>query len=113
MSAANKLVNLGVAGVVGAYCSSATIPASVVLNESKVIMITPASTNEKITSRGFKYMFRACGRDDDQAKLIVDYLTKGLKIKKVALIDDKTSYTAGANRKHQEIRQGKIGLRGP
>ena len=110
VSAANKLVNLGVVGVVGAYCSSATIPASVVLNDAKVVMITPASTNEKITSRGFKYMFRACGRDDDQAKLIVDYLVKGLKAKKVALIDDKTAYTAGLTENIKKFGKGKLDI---
>jgi branched-chain amino acid transport system substrate-binding protein len=108
VSAANKLVNLGVAGVVGAYCSSATIPASQVLNEAKVVMITPASTNEKVTERGFKYMFRACGRDDDQAKVVVRFLTEELKVKKVALVDDKTTYTQGLAENIKKFGQGKL-----
>lgn len=108
VSAANKLVNLGVVGVIGAYCSSATIPASVVLNEAKVIMITPASTNEKVTSRGFKYMFRACGRDDDQAKLVVRFLSDFLHIKKLAIIDDKTTYTAGLAENIKKFGKGKF-----
>jgi len=108
VSAANKLVNLGVAGVVGAYCSSATLPASEVLMESKVIMITPASTNEKVTERGYKYMFRACGRDDDQAKVVVAFLTQELKVKKVALVDDKTTYTAGLAENIKKFGEGKL-----
>lgn len=108
VSAANKLVNLGVVGVVGAYCSSATIPSSVVLNDAKVIMLTPASTNEKVTSRGFKYMFRACGRDDDQAKLVVKFLTQGLGVKKIAIIDDKTTYTAGLAENIKKFGKGKL-----
>lgn len=110
VSAANKLVNIGVVGVIGAYCSSATIPSSVVLDEAKVIMITPASTNEKVTSRGFKYMFRACGRDDDQAKLVVSFIRKGLKMKKVALIDDKTTYTAGLTDNIKKFGKGKLDI---
>ena len=41
VAAANKLLNLEVVGVVGAYCSSSTIPSSDVLDEEGVIMITP------------------------------------------------------------------------
>jgi len=108
VSAANKLVNLGVVGVVGAYCSSATIPASVVLNDAKIQMLTPASTNEKITARGFKYMFRVCGRDDDQGQLVVRFMLEGAKVKKVALIDDKTTYTAGLAENIKKFGQGKL-----
>ncbi len=95
VSAANKLVNLGVVGVIGAYCSSATLPASDVLNEEKVVMLTPASTNEKVTERGYKYMFRVSGRDDDQAKLVAKFLSEEYGAKTIAIVDDKTTYTQG------------------
>ncbi|MFW5792128.1 MAG: ABC transporter substrate-binding protein, partial [Desulfohalobiaceae bacterium] len=54
VAAANKLINREVVGVVGAYCSSATIPASEVLAEEDIPMLTPASTNEKVTERGLE-----------------------------------------------------------
>src|SRR5271157_7321 len=41
---ANKMVNEGVAGIVGHYNSSCSIPASDVYNRANVPMITPAST---------------------------------------------------------------------
>lgn len=95
VAAANKLINMEVVGVVGAYCSSSTIPASEVLSEENIPMITPASTNEKVTERGLPYMFRMCGRDDDQSisagKFIKDYL----KAKTVYIVDDKTTYSQG------------------
>ena len=108
--AANKLVNSGVAGVIGAYCSSETIPASVPINEAKIIMITPASSNEQITERGFKYMFRLCARDDAQAKVTVKFLEEGLKIKTLALIDDRQTYTVGLTKNITEgvNKSGKI-----
>ena len=56
VAAANKLINLEVVGVVGAYCSSATIPASETLAEEDIPMLTPASTNEKVTERGLPYI---------------------------------------------------------
>ena len=93
--AANKLINSGVKGVVGAYCSSATIPASVPLNEANIIQITPASTHTDVTARGFKQIFRMPPRDDVQAWSTVKFLEDGLKIKTLALIDDRQTYTVG------------------
>jgi branched-chain amino acid transport system substrate-binding protein len=108
VSAANKLANLEVAGVIGAYCSSATIPASDVLNDAKIVMLTPASTNEKVTDRGYKYMFRVCGRDDDQSKAAAEFLINDLKIKTIAIVDDKTTYTQGLADNLEKELGGKV-----
>ncbi len=93
--AANKLINSGVAGVIGAYCSSATIPASVPLHEANIIQITPASTHTDVTARGFKQIFRMPPRDDVQAWSTVKFIEDGLKAKTLALIDDRQTYTVG------------------
>jgi branched-chain amino acid transport system substrate-binding protein len=93
--AANKLINSGVKGVVGAYCSSATIPASVPLNQANIVQLTPASTHTDVTARGFKQIFRMPPRDDVQAWSTVKFLEDGLKIKTLALIDDRQTYTVG------------------
>ncbi len=95
VAAANKLINLEVAGVVGAYCSSSTIPSSETLAEEDIPMLTPASTNEKVTDRGLPYMFRLCGRDDDQAPAAAKFLKEQLKAKTVFIVDDKTTYSQG------------------
>jgi branched-chain amino acid transport system substrate-binding protein len=93
--AANKLINSEAKAVIGAYCSSATEPAQIPLMEAKVIQITPASTNERLTSKGYKYFFRMPPRDDVQAWSTVQFLEKKLQAKSLALIDDKQTYTAG------------------
>lgn len=95
VAAANKLINEGVVGVVGAYCSSSTIPASEALSEEDIPMLTPASTNEKVTERGLDYMFRICGRDDDQSKIAGDFIKNYLKAKTIYIVDDKTTYSQG------------------
>lgn len=95
VAAANKLINEEVKAVIGAYCSSSTLPASEVLAEEDIVMITPASTNEKVTERGLKYMFRTCGRDDDQSKAAVKFMTDFLGAKTIYLVDDKTAYSQG------------------
>jgi branched-chain amino acid transport system substrate-binding protein len=95
VAAANKLINLEVAGVIGAYCSSSTIPASETLAEEDIPMITPASTNEKVTDRGLPYMFRMCGRDDDQAPAAVKLMMDAMGAKTLFIVDDKTTYSQG------------------
>ena len=95
VAAANKLINEEVVGVIGAYCSSSTIPASEALAEEDIPMITPASTNEKVTERGLPYMFRMCGRDDDQSKIAGAFIKDYLKAKTAYIVDDKTTYSQG------------------
>ncbi len=95
VAAANKLVNEKVVGVIGAYCSSATIPASEALAEANIPMLTPASTSEKVTERGLPYMFRVCGRDDDQSVAAMKFMKDVLGAKTVFIVDDKTTYSQG------------------
>jgi branched-chain amino acid transport system substrate-binding protein len=93
--AANKHINSGVNVVIGAYCSSATEPAQIPLMEAEIIQITPASTNERLTAKGYKYFFRMPPRDDVQAWSTVKFLEDKLKAKTLALIDDRQTYTTG------------------
>ncbi len=93
VAAANKLLSQDIAGVVGAYCSSATIPSSEVLDEGPLPMITPASTNPDVTLRGLKHMWRMCGIDADQSKAAVDFMANVLEAKRVFILDDKTTYS--------------------
>ena len=93
--AANKLINSGVTVVIGAYCSSATEPAQIPIMDAKIVQITPASTAERLSAKGYKYFFRMPPRDDVQAWSTVQFLENKLKAKTLALIDDKQTYTAG------------------
>ena len=95
VSIAHKFVNSGVAGVVGHFNSSVSIPASTVYAEAGVVQITPASTNPKLTEQGFKTVFRACGRDDQQGQVAADFIKNKLKAKNVAILHDKTTYGQG------------------
>lgn len=96
VSVANRLVDQDkVAGVVGHFCSSSTIPASEVYDEAGVIAITPGSTNPQVTERGMMGMFRMCGRDDQQGVVAGDYIVDVLKGKKVVVLHDKDTYGQG------------------
>jgi len=95
VAVANKLVNEGVVGIIGHFNSSCSIPASDIYNRAGIPMITPASTNPQLTERGYKGVFRVCGRDDQQGKVAAEFIINKLKIKKVAIIHDKTTYGQG------------------
>ena len=83
VAAANKLINEKVTGVVGAYCSSSTIPASETLAEENILMLTPASTSPIVTERGLTNMFRTCGRDDHQAPAAVKFMKDVAGVKSI------------------------------
>lgn len=95
VSVANKLINSGVIGVIGHFTSSSSIPASEYYNTAGIPMITPASTNPQLTERGFKGVFRVCGRDDQQGAVAAKFAKQQLKIKKAAIVHDKTTYGQG------------------
>jgi branched-chain amino acid transport system substrate-binding protein len=95
VSVANKLVNDGAVGVIGHFNSSCSIPASDVYSRAGIPMITPGSTNPQLTEKGYRSVFRVCGRDDQQGKVGADFVTEKLKLRRVAVIHDKTTYGQG------------------
>ncbi|MFQ5542784.1 MAG: branched-chain amino acid ABC transporter substrate-binding protein [Nitrospiria bacterium] len=95
VSVANKLINLGIVGMVGHFNSSASIPASTVYHDAGTLMITPGSTNPRLTEQGFWNVFRVVGRDDQQGSVAADFIVNKLTAKRVAILHDKTTYGQG------------------
>ena len=95
VSVANKFVGDGVKYVVGDFNSGVSIPSSQVYNENGILMISPASTNPKFTEQGYWNTFRTCGRDDQQGEVAAKYIADNFKGKKIAILDDKTTYGKG------------------
>lgn len=77
-----------VSAVVGTYASKCSIPMAAVAKDSKVVMITPGSTNEKVTTEGGDYVFRACFIDPLQGQVGAKFAAENLKAKKVAMLYD-------------------------
>ncbi len=102
VSVANKMVHLGIVGMVGHFNSSASIPASSVYHAANIPMITPASTNPKLTGQGFSNVFRVCGRDDQQGAVAAQFAALGLHAKRVAILHDKTTYGQGLAEEFQK-----------
>jgi branched-chain amino acid transport system substrate-binding protein len=95
VAVANKLVSDGVAFVSGHYCSHSSIPASKVYEKAGILMISPASTNPKLTDEGGDNVFRVCGRDDQQGLVAATYLAGHWGDKKIAILHDNTTYGKG------------------
>jgi branched-chain amino acid transport system substrate-binding protein len=96
VAVASRLVEKDkVAAVVGHFCSSSTMPASDVYAEADMLMITPASTNPKVTDRKLPSIMRTCGRDDQQGFVAANYIVDKLKAKRIAMVHDKDTYGQG------------------
>ena len=103
-----KLVNDGIVFVAGHYCSGSSIPASAVYEDAGVLMISPGSTNPKLTDDGGANVFRVCGRDDAQGRVAGSYLADHWDDARIAILHDKTTYGEGlaAETRKELIRRG-------
>ncbi|HSR56057.1 MAG TPA: branched-chain amino acid ABC transporter substrate-binding protein [Alphaproteobacteria bacterium] len=95
VAVANQLVNKKVKFVAGHFCSGSSIPASQVYQSENIVMISPGSTNPKLTERGMSNVFRVCGRDDQQGKVAGDFIADKFQGKRIAVVHDKQAYSEG------------------
>lgn len=94
-AAAQKLVDAKVNGVIGHLNSGTTIPASKIYNDAGIPQISPSATNPKYTQQGFKGAFRVVANDGQLGGALGRYAATTLKVKNVAIIDDRTAYGQG------------------
>ena len=94
-AAAQKLCDAKVAGVVGHLNSGTTIPASKVYNDCGIPHVTGAATNPDLTKPGYKTTYRIIANDLALGSGLAFYAADELKLKSVAVIDDRTAYGQG------------------
>ena len=94
-AAAQKLCDAKVAGVVGHLNSGTTIPASKVYNDCGIPHVTGAATNPNLTKPGYKTTFRIIANDNALGAGLAFYAADTLKLKTVAIVDDRTAYGQG------------------
>lgn len=92
VAAANKLVSDGVIFVVGHFCSHSSIPASEVYQAAGVLMMSPGSSNPKLTELGRANVFRFLHRDDVLGVVAADYIADHWPDKKIAILHDNTVF---------------------
>lgn len=91
-----KLVNRDrVAAIIGAVATKCSLAGAPVCQRSGVPMVTPASTNPKVTELG-DYIFRVCFVDPFQGEVIARFVVEKLGLKRIGIIYDLTNdYSKG------------------
>jgi branched-chain amino acid transport system substrate-binding protein len=91
-----------VAAVLGEVASSNSLAAAPVAQEAKIPMITPSSTNPKVTEVG-DYISRVCFIDPFQGSVMAKFAANTLKAKTAAILGDNSSdYSKGLTKFFEE-----------
>jgi len=95
-NACQKLISQnGIHALVGAVMSKNSLAIAPICQEAQVPMISPASTNIKVTEAG-DYIFRACFIDPFQGAVMASYAYNHLGARKAAVIfDNGNDYNKG------------------
>ncbi len=92
-NAGSKLINQDrVKYIIGSVSSKSSIPLSEICQSANVLMITPTSTNPKVTvgedGARKSFIFRACFIDPFQGKVAAKFALENLLAKKAAILYD-------------------------
>ncbi len=92
----NKLIHQDHAvAMLGHVASSHSLAAAPICQAEKIPMISPSSTNPRVTQVG-NYIFRVCFLDTFQGAVMAKFAFDTLKVKKVAiLVDVRSDYSVG------------------
>jgi len=95
-NAVTKLISQNnVLAILGEVGSSNSLAAAPICQANKVPMVTPSSTNPKVTTIG-DYIFRICFTDNDVGSNMARYVVEQMHVKRAAILTDvKTDYSTG------------------
>ncbi|SCK25346.1 branched-chain amino acid ABC transporter substrate-binding protein [Vogesella sp. LIG4] len=92
---AQRFVDAGVVAVVGHLTSGAAIPASRIYHDAGIPMVAGSVTSPKFTQQGYNNTFRIIANDLQQGQALAKFAVGELKLKNIAIIDDRTTYGQG------------------
>jgi len=95
-NAVSRLIDVEkVVALIGEVSSSLSLAGGRVAQRRKIPMVSPSSTNPKVTQVG-DYIFRVCFLDPFQGKVMADFARDELKFDRVAIFKDvKNDYSIG------------------
>jgi len=96
--ARNILADRGILGVVGALNSSVSSVLAQTLAPAKLAVVSPASTNDALTTKGWSHFSRVVAPDRAQGVAAADYIADQLKAASVFVVSDNTAYGNGLAR---------------
>lgn len=93
---AKKLITRDrVVAVLGEVASGRSLEAAPICQANRIPMISPSSTNPKVTETG-DYIFRVCFTDPFQGRLLAEFAQRSLKAQNVAILSDVSApYSVG------------------
>ena len=91
---AQRLADARVSGVVGHFNSGVSIPASKIYADAGIPQLS-VSTAVRYTRQGYRTTFRLMADDDQQGAALGRYATGPMKLRRFAVIDDRTAYGQG------------------
>lgn len=89
---AGELVAAKVVAVIGHFCSNASEAAAEVYRPAQIVMITPASTDPRLTEVAGGTVFRTVWRDDYQGLIAAALIKQTMPKKKIGVVRDGTVY---------------------
>lgn len=88
--------------ILGEIASSRSLEAAPICQEAKIPMISPGSTNPRVTEVG-DFIFRVCFIDPFQGTVMAKFALDTLHVKKVAILTDvKNDYSVGLTKYFKE-----------
>jgi len=97
--------------ILGAICSHCMLAAMEITEKEKIPILTPIASSVKITSMGYKYVFRSWSNAAIQAETITRFASEDLKLKTAAYIGRNDAWSRSAAdefKKRWEKRGGKL-----
>lgn len=84
-----------IVGVIGATCSSASVPAAKILSDANMVMISPSSTAPSLTLAGqhASGFFRTIYNDRAQGKSVAEFVFNALGLRTMSTLHDGTPYS--------------------
>ena len=92
VNAASKLASSGVVGIVGGYCSGATLPTLKIFGDAKLPMIIPAANSTKLIPANPGNVFMINSTGNDQVAKAIEYFTAH-NIKSIAIVNQGDAYS--------------------
>ena len=95
-NAVTKLITQDkVVALIGEVASRRSLAAAPIAQKYQIPMITPASTNERVTAVG-DYIFRVCFIDPFQGEVLAKFAYNDLKVRRIAILKDiQQDYSVG------------------
>jgi len=94
VTVAKRFVAEGYDGVFANFNSGVTMATMPIYNEARMPEVT-ASSSPKITQQGFDNVAQVAGNDNNQGKIMADFLKNNLKLDNVAVFNDSGTFGQG------------------